>query len=297
MTLRSLWTQHEAWLSLIAIFISPCFHHNLVLYHMFCPRYAFFLLYFFLGCSPFILFHRSYNKSFPHWVQMGRSLHKLHWLNPKFSGKVMFEMADGCAYGAILRLEQNSGYRLFRVEQRSPRITRISRFSKEWKSFAIDIVPKKSKNYPFESRAHRTWTIPDLRSIRARNDLIKTISHVNHFLTETALVPPLIVLTSALSRSFSLKGQNKVQKVVIRGQVESDNGCRWYCLDRVPKGISQVSRRLEVDQQRALNYQLSSGTSCTHFTRVTKCKGYEDTVGFFGTGTFLIFPASAQQCL
>jgi len=268
MTLRSLWTQHEAWLSLIAIFISPCFHHNLVLYHMFCPRYAFFLLYFFLGCSPFILFHRSYNKSFPHWVQMGRSLHKLHWLNPKFSGKVMFEMAHGCAYGAILRLEQNSGYRLFRVEQRSPSqriVTKNFSIFEGMKKFCYGHSAQKKQNLQSPSNMNDNRSSidsspgsspperPDQNNIACQpfSDLTypRTTSDGAFFRFVTLF--------------YSLKGQNKVQKVVIRGQVQVR---QWLSviLSRPgrSKGISQVSRRLEVDnKQCALNYQLSSGTS------------------------------------
>jgi len=50
-TVRSLWTQHEAWSSLIAILVLPVFHHDL--YCTLCPRCAFFLLPFFLFFSSF----------------------------------------------------------------------------------------------------------------------------------------------------------------------------------------------------------------------------------------------------
>jgi len=39
MTVRSLWTRHEARSPLTAIFMLPCFHHDL--YHTLCPRFAF----------------------------------------------------------------------------------------------------------------------------------------------------------------------------------------------------------------------------------------------------------------
>jgi len=57
-----------------------------------------------------------------------------------------------------------------------------------------------------------------------RTDLVYTISRVNHVLTQLALVEPQIVLTSPLSRCFSRKQQDKVQKAVARGQVGSNHG-------------------------------------------------------------------------
>jgi len=58
-----------------------------------------------------------------------------------------------------------------------------------------------------------------------RTNLVYTIARVNHGLTQLALIEPLIVLTSPLSRCFSRKQQDKVQKAVARGQVVSDHGC------------------------------------------------------------------------
>ena len=59
--------------------------------------------------------------------------------------------------------------------------------------------------------------VPDVQSLRnlahpLRNDTVQTISRVNDGLKQPALVQPLIVPTSALSRSFRRKGQDKVQK-------------------------------------------------------------------------------------
>ena len=50
-----------------------------------------------------------------------------------------------------------------------------------------------------------------------RTDLVYTISRVNHGLTHLALVEHLIMRTSPLSRCFSRKQQDKVQKAVARG--------------------------------------------------------------------------------
>ena len=83
------------------------------------------------------------------------------------------------------------------------------------------------------------FMVPDFWSSRnlaspLRNDTVYTILRVNHGLTQPALVPPLIVLTSALSRSFRRKGQDKVPKTMVWGQIASDYGC----LDRfVPDGM------------------------------------------------------------
>jgi len=57
-----------------------------------------------------------------------------------------------------------------------------------------------------------------------RTDLVYTISRANHGLTQLALVVTLIVFTSPLSRCFSRKQQDKVQKAVAQGQVGSDHG-------------------------------------------------------------------------
>jgi len=103
----------------------------------------------------------------------------------------------------------------------------IFRHSKEWKSCTMDIVWKKCTKYPFDSRAHlktvrglwfpasdrlEIWLILS-RTIRST----RTIKRVNHGLTQPAYVPPLIVLTSTLSRSFRRKGQDKVPKTIVWG--------------------------------------------------------------------------------
>jgi len=148
---------------------------------MFCPRYAFFLLYFFLGCSTFFLFPLFPSSSF--------FLLQFYWLNPKFSRKVMFVMADGCAYGAILRLEQNSGYRLFRVEQRSPSqriVTKNFSIFEGMKKFCYGHSAKKKQNLQSLSNMNDTGSsIDSSPGSSLWNDLIKTKSHVNHFLSDS----------------------------------------------------------------------------------------------------------------
>ena len=109
-----------------------------------------------------------------------------------------------------------------------------------------------------------------------RTDLVWTISRVNHGLTQRALVEPLILLTSPLSRCFSRKQQDKVQKAVARGQVGSDHVDPCFCLDRVvPERMSQVWRRSEVGnhKQRSLNTRLSSGTSANTSYRSRNAPG------------------------
>ena len=109
----------------------------------------------------------------------------------------------------------------------------IFRYSKEWQSFTIDRVSKSAQNthltaepilkqctfmvsdrlwFPTSDRLE-TWLILSgtLRSKQYHD------SRVNHVLTQPALVPPLIVLTSALSRSFRRKGQDKVPKTMVWG--------------------------------------------------------------------------------
>jgi len=71
--------------------------------------------------------------------------------------------------------------------------------------------------------------VPDLQSSQhlahpLRKDLVQTISRVKHGLTQFAPVPPLEVLTSALSRSICLKRQDKVLEATVQGQVASDHG-------------------------------------------------------------------------
>ena len=89
-------------------------------------------------------------------------------------------------------------------------------------------------------------------------------SRVNHGLMQIALVEPLIVLSSLLSRCFSRKQQDKVLKAVARGQVGSDHG--WLVVLSRPvvlERMSQVWRRSEVGnhKRRSLNTRLSSSTS------------------------------------
>ena len=60
------------------------------------------------------------------------------------------------------------------------------------------------------------------------NLIFVLLSRVNHGLTQPALVPPLIVLTSALSRPFRRKGHDTVQKTILWGQIASD--CGWLVI-------------------------------------------------------------------
>jgi len=89
---------------------------------------------------------------------------------------------------------------------------------------------KKCTKYPFDSILKQcAEMVPDLRSPRNLahplwNDTTQTILRVNHGLTQLALVPPLIVLNSALSSPFRRKGQDKVPKTNVWGQIASDNG-------------------------------------------------------------------------
>ena len=88
---------------------------------------------------------------------------------------------------------------------------------------------KKCISYPFENRTHfktvrRLW-FPTSNRLQTWLIPFGTIRNTtNHDLTQPTLVPPLMVLTSALSRSFRLKGQDKVQKAMEWGQITSDNG-------------------------------------------------------------------------
>jgi len=72
--------------------------------------------------------------------------------------------------------------------------------------------------------------VPDLQLPRhlahpLRIDPVYTISRVNHGLTQLAPVPPLEVLTSALSRSFVEKDKTKYYvEAVLQGQVALDHG-------------------------------------------------------------------------
>ena len=84
----------------------------------------------------------------------------------------------------------------------------------------------------------------------------------------TAPVPPLEVLTSALSRSFCWKRQDKVLEAVLQGHVASDHG--WLVILSWPVRSGGDEPGFEVirgcvHKQRALNTRLSSGTSAGTF--------------------------------
>ena len=92
-------------------------------------------------------------------------------------------------------------------------------------------------------------------------------TRVNHGLTQLAPVPPVQVLTSALSRSFCLERQDKVLEAVVRGQVASNHGWLVTLSRPVRSGGDKVSRQSEVGntKRRSLNTRLSSGTSAGTF--------------------------------
>ena len=54
--------------------------------------------------------------------------------------------------------------------------------------------------------------------------LRKSISRVNHGLTQIAPAPPVLVTYDHWSRSFHQKGQNKVLEAMVRHEVASDHG-------------------------------------------------------------------------
>jgi len=94
------------------------------------------------------------------------------------------------------------------------------------------------------------------------------MSRVNHGLTQLAHVPPLEVLTSALSRSFCWKRQDKVLEAVLQGHVASDYG--WLVKLSRPGRSGWDEPGVEtiggcVHTRRTLNTQLSSGTSAGTF--------------------------------
>ena len=72
------------------------------------------------------------------------------------------------------------------------------------------------------------------------------------------------MLTSALSRSFRRKGQDKVQKTIVWGQIASDH-CWRVILSRPGRsgGVETGLKGLEVGNHKrcTLNTRLSSGTS------------------------------------
>jgi len=95
------------------------------------------------------------------------------------------------------------------------------------------------------------------------NNIIE--SRVNHGLTQPALVPPLIVLTSTLCHTLLEEmDKTKYQKRSYGGRLRQPMLDSCCCLDRVvPEEMSQVWRRSEVGnhKQRTLNTRQSSGTS------------------------------------
>jgi len=99
-------------------------------------------------------------------------------------------------------------------------------------------------------------------------DRVYTIGRVNHGLTQRAPVPPLEVLTSALSCSFCWKRQDKVLEAVLQEHVASNNG--WLVMLSGPghsggdePGVEAI--RGCVHKRHALNTRLSSGTSTGTF--------------------------------
>jgi len=117
--------------------------------------------------------------------------------------------------------------------------------------------------------------VPDLQSPRHLahplwNDPVQTIFRVNHVLTQLPPVPPLEVLTSALSRSFCWKRQDKVLEAVLQGQVASEHGWLVVFSRKGRSGGDEpggLARQLEVGnhKRRTLNTRLSSGTSAGTF--------------------------------
>ena len=108
----------------------------------------------------------------------------------------------------------------------------IFRYSKEWKSFTIDIVPKSAQNTHLTAEPIiRQCTVYGSRRPIASKPGSSPLEQYslnntrdNHDLMQPAPVPPLIVLTSTLSRSFRRKGQDKVQKMIVWGQIVLDYG-------------------------------------------------------------------------
>jgi len=93
-------------------------------------------------------------------------------------------------------------------------------------------------------------------------------------LTHIAIVEPLIVLTFPLSRCFSRKQQDKVQKAVARGQVGSDYG--WLVILLRPGRSGEDEPGLEAirnHKRRSLNTRLSSGTSANTSCRSRNAPG------------------------
>jgi len=105
--------------------------------------------------------------------------------------------------------------------------------------------------------------IPDLWSPRnlvhpLQNDPVSTISQFNHGLTQLAPVPPLRMLTSALSRSFWQTRQSTKSGGTGASCVVDPLNCLHQV---VLEGISQVSRPSEVGNHKrcTLNTWLSFG--------------------------------------
>jgi len=108
-----------------------------------------------------------------------------------------------------------------------------------WRDFSIfegtkffyyrHIVPKRHSaqkciKYPFDSRAH--WHLKTVRRLwfSTSSRLETWLIPFGTIVTQPALVLPLVVLISALSSSFVLKRQDKVQKKIVWGQGASDYG-------------------------------------------------------------------------
>jgi len=114
---------------------------------------------------------------------------------------------------------------------------------------------------------HNFWLLQHLAH-PLRNDRVQTILRVNHGLTKRAPVPPLEVLTSALSRCFCWKRQDKVLEAVLQEHVASDHG--WLVVLSGPGRSGGYEPGVEaiggcIHNQRALNTRLSSGTSAGTF--------------------------------
>jgi len=85
---------------------------------------------------------------------------------------------------------------------------------------------------------------------------------------QRAPVPPLEVLTSALSRSFGCKRQDKVLEEVLQGHVASDHGWLSTLSGLGRSGGNEPDFEAIggcVHERRALNTRLSSGTSAGTF--------------------------------
>jgi len=119
----------------------------------------------------------------------------------------------------------------------------------------------------------RTVYVHNFRSPRhlahpLRNNRVQTILRVNHGLRQRSPIPPLEVLTSALSRSFWWNRQDKVLEAVLQGNVASDYG--WLVILSTPGRSGGDEPGVEtiggcVHKRRVLNTRLSSGTAAGTF--------------------------------